>query len=215
MQTCYSLRSRGGVRAISSSVREAIVAYLLDGTQSDATIEWRNSGTMFANPWFRPLRFYVGDEDGNIIRGPVRNDAAAYIYIEGDVLERDVALNVGYALYDSSGTLLYWSATTDSREELWPKFGIGRNNFRSRFPSRTMNEGVYRAELMISLYHRQWISRPGSNAPAIDLSIQGGLSDSPYWVERRPGILAPVCPWTLNDGRTFASDRSVAQISTG
>ena len=72
----------------------------------------------------------------------------------------------------------------------------GRVVLRSRLPPRLLNEGVYRLELISSLQHRQWLARPGVNAPAIFFTIQGGLSDSPAWNERRPGLLAPVLPWT-------------------
>jgi lipopolysaccharide transport system ATP-binding protein len=27
--------------------------------------------------------------------------------------------------------------------------------------------------------------------------VQGGLSDSPYWMVKRPGLLAPVLDWTV------------------
>jgi lipopolysaccharide transport system ATP-binding protein len=189
---------RGRTEGVCGDVRGTIARYLragADGGRSPS--EWRNTGGAMDNPAFRPERFYVGDEDGGVTAMPVRGDATAYVYVEGTVRERDVALNVGYGLYDASGTLLYWSATTDTPRDQWPRVDEGRVVLRARLPYRLLNEGRYRVELLVSLYHRQWISCPGTNAPSVELSIQGGLSDSPYWMERRPGVLAPVCQWTL------------------
>jgi lipopolysaccharide transport system ATP-binding protein len=58
-----------------------------------------------------------------------------------------------------------------------------------------LNEGTYRLELNCSLHHREWIVRPGRNSPTVHLTIQGGLSDSPYWLNARPGLLAPDWQW--------------------
>jgi len=38
------------------------------------------------------------------------------LWLESD--QQDVALTVGYALYDQAGILLYWSAQTDAAENL-------------------------------------------------------------------------------------------------
>jgi lipopolysaccharide transport system ATP-binding protein len=146
-------------------------------------------------------RFYLGDEHGNLAKMPIRNDDPIYVWIEGEIDQPDVALTVGYALYDDAGTLLYWSYQTDVAENLWPRLTRGRNVLRSRIPPRVLNQGTYRLELIISLHYRQWMSEPGNNAPAVELVIQGGLSDSPYWMEKRPGVLAPVCTWILERNR--------------
>jgi lipopolysaccharide transport system ATP-binding protein len=187
---------QGQVLAITTDLRAAIAVYVSGPTTADAT-EWRNPGDALLNPWFRPLRFYLGDEHGKLAKMPIRNDDPIHVWIEGEIDQQDVALTVGYALYDEGGILLYWSAQTDVAENLWPRLSRGRNVLRSRIPQRVLNQGKYRLELIVGLYCRQWISSPGANAPAIELSIQGGLSDSPYWMEKRPGLLAPVCSWTL------------------
>jgi lipopolysaccharide transport system ATP-binding protein len=68
---------------------------------------------------------------------------------------------------------------------------------RSRIPRHFLNEGEYRLELCIALRGSQWLSEPSVNAPSIRLSIEGGLSDSPYYAWRRAGALAPIFPWEL------------------
>jgi lipopolysaccharide transport system ATP-binding protein len=191
---------QGRVLEVSGDVRAAIASYLAGPSKVHGP-DWRNPGDALPNPFFHPLRFYVGDEHGNVANMPVRNDTPVFVWIEGEIKESDLALNVGYALYDDAGLLLYWSAQTDVAQREWPKLIPGRNVLKSQIPCRLLNQGEYRLELIIALYHRSWISAPGSNAPAVELSIHGGLSDSPYWMERRPGVLGPVCPWVLSNNK--------------
>jgi lipopolysaccharide transport system ATP-binding protein len=69
--------------------------------------------------------------------------------------QQDVVFTVGYALYDEAGILLYWSAETDVAENLWLRLTRGRNVLRSQIPPRVLNQGKYRLELIVALYHRQ------------------------------------------------------------
>jgi lipopolysaccharide transport system ATP-binding protein len=184
----------GSVVANSQDVREVILAYLAKSNLRESA-EWRNPGNTLGNPWFSPRRFFVGDEDGKVLSFPVRNDSAIYVYVEGDVEQTDSALQVGYRILTSEGFVLYWSLSTDGAESNWPVLHPGRNTLRSRLLPRFLNEGDYRLELCLSLYHRQWLCQPGVDIPAIQFSIQGGLSDSPYWTFARAGVLAPFLPW--------------------
>jgi lipopolysaccharide transport system ATP-binding protein len=190
---------KGRLLEDTNNLRGAIAAYLTADGNFDGSSEWKNPGTALRNPWFYPTRFYLGDDSGHILHGPVRNDTAVYVYIEGEVDEQDIALQVGYGLFGEHGTLLCWSVQTDVPEAEWPKLNRGLNQLRSQLPTRTLNQGVYRLDLFIALYHRAWISQPGYGAPAITLTIQDAPSGSPYWMGERPGILIPVCRWSLEE----------------
>ena len=118
-----------------------------------------------------------------------------WLCIDGEIQQTDTALNVGYALYSEAGHLLYWSFTTDGCPDKWPRLVKGPIRLKTRIPARLLNEGIYRIELLASLHFRKWLLEPGVNAPSILLTIQGGLSDSPLWMVRRPGQFAPVLEW--------------------
>ncbi len=45
---------------------------------------------------------------------------------------------------------------------------------------------------MVSRHYKFWICEPNVNSPKINLKIQGGLSNSEQWIEKRNGILAPL-----------------------
>ena len=62
------------------------------------------------NPWFRPLRFYLATSMATL-RVPIRNDDPFMSGFEGEIDQQDVAFTVGYALYDETGILLYWSCS--------------------------------------------------------------------------------------------------------
>jgi lipopolysaccharide transport system ATP-binding protein len=193
------LMSDGRLSNASSDVRGTISSYLFGNAHGTATppCEWINVGNAYGNGCFVPRRFRLCTTDGVTLSMPMRCDAEAYIEIDADVLAIDPALTVGYAIYSESGDTLYWSYHTDTTMRDWPTLQIGRQLLRSLFPRRLLNEGVYRVELIGGLSHRQWFFEPQKSAPSVCVTIQGGLSDSPLWMNRRPGVLAPVIPWAI------------------
>lgn len=186
----------------SSSVRESVLFYqtmMMGNRQTAGSWSASHDGGRndLKNPYFEPLRFWLGDNSANDVEQPIRNDDEVYVYVEGIIETLDSATNVGIAVYDESEQLLYWSLSTDSRESDWPKLEVGTNRLRLRLPSRLLNQGTYQIELIISVHFREWLIQPGNNAPRIPLTIQGGLSDSPYWNLKRPGLLGPCLKWEL------------------
>jgi lipopolysaccharide transport system ATP-binding protein len=193
------LMEKGRLKADSRQPREVIREYLFgpEGGEISAQSRWARRGAEFDNSWFSPQRFYIGDQAGNPVPMPLANNQDIWIYIEAEIGTLDPALTMGYAIYADGGEMLYWSYHTDSKCEAWPTLTPGRVTLRGTIPSRLLNEGIYRIELIGGLHHRLWLYEPGKNAPQISLHIQGGLSDSPLWTEKRPGLLAPALPWVL------------------
>lgn len=197
-QLCTSalLLDKGRVHVQGRDVRAVIKEYLFSADDSGEASEWRNAGHEYDNPWFKPWRFAITDEEGNPQAMPIANDRGVFIQIEAEIQELDPALTVGYAIYSEEGILLYWSYQTDKKTEEWPELKKGPVLLRSQIPKQYLNEGIYKLELIGGLHFRQWLFEPGVRAPSIFLTIQGRLSDSPYWMMRRPGVLAPAMTWT-------------------
>lgn len=185
----------GRVRAHTTDVRSCIRRYLFGEEGEGNVLEWKRSTEALDNPWFTPSRLYIADREGNPKKGPISNDQECWVHLEGTAEQLDPALTLGYAIFSTDGLLLYWSYHTDSSEGNWPPLSVGYNHLCSRMPSRLFNEGAYRIEMMGSLHFRKWLFGAGASAPAVFLTVQGGLSDSPYWMAKRPGVLAPVLPW--------------------
>jgi lipopolysaccharide transport system ATP-binding protein len=197
-QLCTSalLLDKGQIKKQDYDVRNVIKDYMFGSEGESGVTEWINSGNIIDNPWFKPLKFYISDNEGNKVTSAVNNnDDNVYINIEGEISELDQSLQIGYAIYTEEGNLLYFACSTDDTEENWPKLSKNTCLLRSKIPKRLLNEGTYRIELLLALYFRQWLSEPGVNAPSIHFTIQGGLSDSPFWMMKRPGALAPVIRW--------------------
>ena len=185
----------GRIKNQSTSVRSIVSSYLFENASEHGKDNWINAGNEFNNSWFKPLQFCFSDSAGEPVTMPVSNKEGVWITITGEITDPDPALQVGYAIFDQSGSLLYWSLQTDGPETDWVALSKGKNTIRSRLPNRLLNQGNYRLEMIVILYCRWWICEPGKNSPTINLNVQGGLSDSPYWMTQRPGILAPVLPW--------------------
>ncbi len=164
---------------------------------NSAISEWRNEAGMHANPYFLPTRFAVVNRELQTLQYAMRGDETVGVLLAGEITARDAALAIGFALYTTDGTLLYWSVQTDTAREQWPEFRVGSNQLVCWLPSRLLNEGEYRVELIVSLHHRLWICQPGVNAPIIQFELRGGLSESPHWREARPGLLGPVLPFNV------------------
>jgi homopolymeric O-antigen transport system ATP-binding protein len=185
----------GQVATKSNDVNDVIQKYLSSNSNDIEKSEWINSSMIFNDPHFTVTRFAIEDDSNKVLTQSMSNNDDVKIIIEGNVENIDKALQVGYALYNDEGSLIYWSLFNDGPEESWPKVEQGINKFVSYIPKRFLNQGNYRVDLIVALYFRYWIIEPNKNSPCIYFTIQGGLSDSPYWMIRRPGLLAPELGW--------------------
>jgi lipopolysaccharide transport system ATP-binding protein len=195
--TLAIMLDKGKVIKIDYNIQKLIREYLFEGQSSIESSEWVNSGSEFQNPWFKPLRLFIADARGNKCEMPINNNTEAWFQVEAEIQENDNALTIGYAIYSENGNLLYWSYQTDNAEHKWPQLHRGLCVLRGRLPRRFFNEGLYRIELIGGLHFREWLFQPSTNVPSIFLIIKGTLSDSPFWIEKRPGLLAPIIEWDL------------------
>jgi lipopolysaccharide transport system ATP-binding protein len=187
---------RGGVHGHGGDVRGLIARYLgADGGDESTASVWVNRDNALNHSVIQPLYFAVENSEGQPLTAPARNDASLFVVIRADVRRVDPSLKAGFTLFNQDSELLLSSVTTDGPEESWPQLSGGEVELRCALPKRLLNEGTYRLEMNCSLHHREWIVRPGHNSPAIHFRIQGGLSDSPYWLNPRPGVLAPEWQW--------------------
>jgi lipopolysaccharide transport system ATP-binding protein len=171
-----------------------IAAYLEQSENGGNPSEWRGSPAFKDNPYFVAEHFSTSSASGPAGSGRFSNAFPVNVEIVGTLKIVDPALHLGIGVYTEEGNMLFVSYATDVAEDAWMKLSPGPIHLRTEIPARQLNEGTYRLELLVGLHFRQWLYAPG-NSPTISFSIQGGLSDSPFWVEKRPGLLAPVLPW--------------------
>ena len=190
--TCMLLR-KGRLVRHSHDVRGIVKEYLFGEEDGQKPTLWENSGDKFENPYFKPDRLFLCNEEGEQLPNPIRNDEDIFLQVDGTVTKPHSSLALQYTVFCDDGTLLYHSSTIDSAENALANVKQGRVSVRSRIPRRFLNEGDYRIDLTVFLHKVQFITQYGVNAPSVFLSIQGGLTDSSLWSSKR--LVAPMIPW--------------------
>ncbi len=188
---------RGRTKLWTDDVAHAIRTYM--GTSEDPSLtSWKNTGGDFENQWFTPKSFSITDAAGECVAGSIDRNEVAWVQIEGYITNTDPALTIGYAIYSSDGLPLYWSYPTDNNPETWPQLKPGPVIFRSRLPNHLLNQGRDRLDMLGGLHNRKWLFEPGRTVPSLELSLSGGIGESPYFVNRRPTVLSPILDWETN-----------------
>lgn len=189
------LLSDGQIKSYSENVADGIRHYLsLDGMFERSY--WENTRNEFNNKYFKPLKFFLCNQDGEVLSSFAECNDDIFIQIEASVEERTDLLSIGYTVFNEDGQIVFLTSHTDEKQEKWAKFDPGIVKIRSKFPKRILNEGSYRIELLFVLHGIKRIIGPGDVGPSLNLILKDGISDSPYWLSRREGVVAPVITWT-------------------
>ncbi|MDY0096565.1 MAG: ABC transporter ATP-binding protein, partial [Candidatus Vecturithrix sp.] len=191
------LLDNGGITFASEDVRDVVKKYLYtNGNGVVKPVEWVNTGNQYDSPYFKPLRFWLSDKAGNLLKMPVRNNQEMYVNLSFEVKEVDPVLHIFATIINEENIGIFITAHTDGPPELWKKIYTGENVLRFQIPQRLLNEGEYRIELGAALHNRMWLIKRGEAQICLFLDINGGLSDSPYWIKKRTDVmLAPVIIW--------------------
>lgn len=164
---------------------EKVIKRYLSSFNNEELREWVNNGNEFENEYFKPEKFYItGDKKNGL-----------FINIEAEIKKTDSGLTIGYAIYSEENILLYWSYQTDTSRDEWPLIKKGKCFLKSEIPIEILNNGIFRIELLGGLHHKEWIFPPNKFHPMLTINLSRDLSESPYWTEKRPGLLAPKIKW--------------------
>lgn len=176
---------------------DIINQYLKINIDNQYPTVWNNENKEFVNDFFTPVTFYVGDENGNVLNNPLKRNTDLFIHLEGKVNDKNTLLTIGYALYnfDENDSLVYWSYHTDSLPGHVTRIDQGTVRIRSKIPSSFLNEGRYRVELIGGIHYKQWLFDPYQYTPSIFINIVAPMSESDFWINKRPGIIAPIIKW--------------------
>ena len=192
------LLDQGRIKEAGEGVEKIIHSYLFADRDELPHARWENRSAEYANPYFTVDLFRLVGPAGEDIRYPVANDSEIIVQIEGVIQQKHPAFSIGYALYSEDNIRLYSTLFTDKQFQDLERLPEGPVVFRSRIPKRLLNEGTYRLALVFGLNTARWIIHPEQSAPSIFVTIKGSLSDSPYWTEKRPGLIAPLLDWEFH-----------------
>jgi len=191
-----ALLNKGLLETGLESSSEVIKKYL-SFTITNASNFWFDEYNQYENEIFKLIDIAIVDRKEKLIENPINNSGEFWFRTTFYLKNLDPLFYFGYALYNSNGELLFWSQSKDANEELWPEMKIGKNVLFTKLPSRLLNEDSYRIELIASIHFRKWVIAP-ETGPSLFFNIKGGLSDSPYFISKRKGIMAPVYEWKIN-----------------
>ena len=90
--------------------------------------------------------------------------------------------------------LLYWSYQTDDNDI---ELKVGKNIFQSKLPLEILNNGRYIIELIGGIHGKEWFFEPNKGNPTLIVEINKEFNNKPFWINQRPGILAPKISWKI------------------
>ncbi|MBD9388306.1 ATP-binding cassette domain-containing protein [Agrobacterium sp. AGB01] len=200
MQLCSRIiwMERGRLKADSTDVQETCARYLMG---EDGKLQGFHSADVHGPldcDFFSLKTFRLTDMAGETLDHPIPGNREFGVEIDLDIHRLSPLLNFGCVVIDEHGQHVFWSVTTDKDAENWPELKIGHNTIRTTIPAHFLNEGRYRVDFFASLHGQGWFSEPGNTPVSVFLQVSGGLSPSPYWRARRPGIVAPVLDWVAD-----------------
>lgn len=140
------------------------------------------------------------NKENAIFPGPYRNDNLPYFKINIGAL--DAGVDVGFLISDEYGQSVFASTCLDCGEEenplqhdIDPK--TGKACIKVKIPNHFLNEGYYRIYPLAFFRNGGSVLHPKrqNDLPYLDLTIQGGLSRSPFFQNKREGVNAPLLQW--------------------
>jgi len=195
-QLCRSgvILKNGSLYKQAEKISDLISEYHLGLDQAGVKADWHVSSPIGEDS-FRPEELSIFD---NSIGKPVasfpnNHDIDFIIEFKANEIVRDQM--IGIIVYNDREQEIFYSTNLDGKPENWVMPILGKNRFRVKLPMHFLNEGHYRVEIVASIYNQRWILAPGESPMKAYFSINGGLSESPYWLWARKNICAPILDW--------------------
>ncbi len=190
--------NRGEAQIDTKDVAKGLNFYMEQFSDIYAS-EWTNELGVHQNPFFHPTRLAVTDSSGTPIQMPVPNNRDLFVSVEGTAEEPREGLTILLIVSDENEHVVFVSGYHDGPQSDWPLIRTGKNHFKCRIPSRFLNEGNYLVQLVARFNKGDKLFGRSNTKAAVQLKIEGGLSDSPEWITRRHGVVAPVLEWSESD----------------
>jgi len=179
----------------TNNIKQVIDSYLFGDDNSAKKSFWKKTEQSKKNRYIDIFEFYVenlcpGRSQNFISRGEMICVVVRFVAEELSPL-----LEIGCHLYNSENELIFITHQTDVEKKAWPIMGVGENTLTFSIPSYLLNEGDYRLDFVSYLYNQVEIYTKNGASPTIYFSVQGNLSNSPYWTKKRNGAIAPILKW--------------------
>ncbi|MCB9496558.1 MAG: ATP-binding cassette domain-containing protein [Fibrobacteria bacterium] len=186
------LLSRG--RLADQDTSERILAkYAEELEGSGSRTSWTAPTDLPLDPAFEPLSATLRDRSGQEPTESVLASSGIGVEFAFRVKTVEPGLLIGFSLFSEDGTQILRSFHSDPHAGMPPPLPVGEHTLTCPIPGGLLNEGRYRIEVVVWVGNREFFT--GGTNPALSFTVEGGLSESAFWRDRRAGILAPTLPW--------------------
>lgn len=175
------LLNKGRVE-LDSLASICVAAYLSENKSKALQTVWVNVQNKFQEKSFALTKVALLDKNFlEISKSLINYKEELNLLIEGNIVELDSALKIGYELVDENEKVIFSSLTTDLNEERWPALRVGKNCIITNIPTNILMPGKYTINIHVSLHHQKWICN--SNEGQVSLNFELLRTDiiSPYW----------------------------------
>ncbi|HXP89510.1 MAG TPA: polysaccharide ABC transporter ATP-binding protein, partial [Fibrobacteria bacterium] len=186
-------------RLVQDGDIDSVVQAYLAGNRSEESSgsRWVNDGGAYPDPFFRPMELSLSSDDGWTGSNSFQYGSSIRLRIAGTVEEEVEGLVLGIVVTTPEGVEIFRSQHRDCPAHVERRLGPGEHRLEVVLPSRLLNEGDYRVELVAALHGHREILAAGKGNPGLPFSVHGGFGRTPYWIQRRPGVVAPELEWTF------------------
>ena len=177
---------------------DAVKEYLkVNQKNESANLEWvaPKKGLPFPET-LRIERFFVRDENGNVVKGELFNSQSYSIVIESVLIQSDPRLIFLVAFYSENQEMLFVTDVHDLGKHNFGELKPGKIELSVNMPSKLLSSSNYEIELLCALHHTGWVLPPNNNS-RISFQYFKDKNDNPYDSESRLGALAPMLDWEV------------------
>lgn len=196
---------KNGRLAYSGTTGETISRYLHDNEVANRTasnkLEWCPAkGTNLPyEDIVKIKRFYIADENGNIVNGQRLLNSKHYnAVIEADLVQSDSRLIFSVACYDENQHLLFTTDVHDSGGIDFGEISPGPLTLSVPVPVDLFWNRKYTFELICAFHYVAWVLPP-DNPSRLHFEVFCDQVLNPYANEHKLGVLAPILPWKVSE----------------
>lgn len=188
-----------GQMVYSGELAETVKLYIQSQLAATQLTRWQANAADLeksSNDYLELLRVEFKDQQRKAAFSPFMNHQLPLVEFELRI--KKPGADIGYILYDALGHAMYATSTLDCGEASNPMDDkTGTVTLTTQLPNRMLNEGLYSLKPFAFVRGRESFLHPARNTalPVLQFEIAGGLSDSPHFVLKREGLLAPLLKW--------------------
>lgn len=170
------LLEKGQLALNSNDISKVTRTYLNYGyAQTESNMcEWLNHDqNTFKNSVHNINRVALTNERSEILEKLIAYSSSIRVFIEGELFDVNPNLNIGFSIYDQNNKKIFWSWVNDMSEGEQIFKRKGSFFIEAEIPSKFINQGKYRIEIVSVLHNQRHLITPGEGV-VLDFEIMGG-----------------------------------------